>query len=56
MVQGLESLPNETFTRAFWVIQVTEIFLRKYLEKRQGKMFLYRILYLCSGNRKKTMD
>lgn len=51
MVKGLESLPNEIFTGAFWVIQVTTVFWRKYLEERQGKKFMHRILYLYSGNK-----
>lgn len=51
MVKRLESLPNEIFTGIFWVIQVATIFRRKYLGKRQGKKFMYRILYLYSGNK-----
>lgn len=53
MAKGLESLPNEIFTEPFWVIQVTTIFRRKYLEERQGKKFMYRILYLHSSNKQK---
>lgn len=53
MAKGLESLPNEIFTGPFWVIQVTTIFRRKYLEERQGKKFMYRILYLHSSNKQK---